>query len=166
MNEHFEQPSGMIIVYSKCQAGFQTSYATDNSDPQPENMDSTPAQIRTGMYFMVDDPLYKTVKPYTMRYQPDDGLAQSNVKKDKYDVVVRSMREKLGDFHLDECGFECVEMKSNMAYEDWGDRGLVDNVYLEEVRTLLKRSLGAKHVHVLDYAVSVPGRILFPWEFM
>ena len=106
------------------------------------------------MYYLERTPLYNTEKPYTMRYEPEEGIPQSNFKKIKYPMTVKSMREPAaGPFHLNECGFQLIQLKSRLSYDEFWDNERVKEIYIEEVKDTLKKELGAKYVHVLDYAV-------------
>jgi len=108
--------------------------------------------IESNMHFLERSNLYNKEKPYSMRYQPDDDLPQSNFSFEKHTITVRSMREG-GPYKLNECGFERIDFPSKMTYEDFWDHGKVQTQYLDEVKTALKKSLNAKYIYVLDYAV-------------
>ncbi|KAL6691219.1 hypothetical protein J3F84DRAFT_397748 [Trichoderma pleuroticola] len=106
------------------------------------------------MYYLDRSPLYDTEKPYSMRYLPEEDIPQSNYVKVKHPISVMSMRAPgAGPFLIDECGFQLIELHSSLTYDEFWDNERVQNVYIEEVKETLKRELGAKHVHVLDYAV-------------
>ena len=123
---------------------------TDLRDPEADSID-------TFMYYLERTSLYDTEKPYTMRYQPDEDIPQSNFKKIKYPMTAKSMRlPGSGPFYLNDCGFQLVELKSHLSYNEFWDNKRVKEVYIQEVKDTLKRELGAKYVHVLDYAVCRP----------
>jgi hypothetical protein len=127
------------------------------------------------MYYLQRTPLYDAEKPYTMRYQPDEeeGIPQTNFVKVKKPLTVRSMRhcspqpgsdsdsenagvtDKSGTFKLEECGFQKIRLESQLTYEEFWDNEKVQKTYVQEVKSALKRELGAKYVFVLDYAVSI-----------
>ena len=110
--------------------------------------------ITSSMWYLERLPLYDVEKPYTMRYEPEEGIPQTNFKKVQHPMVVRSMREPgAGPFLLGECGFQLMELKSQLEPEEFWDNEKVQRVYIQEVKEALKRELGAKYVHVLDYAV-------------
>ncbi|KAK1240219.1 hypothetical protein MKX08_007661 [Trichoderma sp. CBMAI-0020] len=62
------------------------------------------------------------------------------------------MRES-GPFRIEECGFQLVNLRSALKYDEFWVNDKVQSVYIPEVGKALKRELGAKYVHVLDYAV-------------
>jgi hypothetical protein len=109
------------------------------------------------MWYLERLPLYATEKPYTMRYEPDGGIPQTNFQKVQRPMTVKSMREfGAGPFHLGECGFQRIELRSRLTSDEFWDNDKVQGVYIQEVKDALKRELGAKYVHVLDYAVCRP----------
>jgi hypothetical protein len=108
------------------------------------------------MFYLDNAPLYDSEKPYTMRYMPEEGIPQTNFQKSEHPVSVRSMRApNQGPFRFDECGFQLVELHSQMVYDDFWDNDKIQNIYIQEVRETIKKALGAKFVWVLDYAVSL-----------
>ncbi|KAK3328635.1 hypothetical protein B0T19DRAFT_196139 [Cercophora scortea] len=117
-------------------------------------MDPTDNAIESSMWYLERAPLYDTEKPYSMRYEPGDGIPQTNFVKIKQPITVKSMRQPgAGPFHLNECGFQLIELASSLPYDGFWDNDKVQQVYIPEVKEALKRSLGAKYVVVLDYAV-------------
>jgi len=123
---------------------------TQDSNVQEDQNDRT---IKSHMYYLERAALYNTEKPYSMRYQVDN-VPQTNFKKIKYPLTIKSMREPgAGPFHLNECGFQLIELKSKLSEHDFWNNEKVQEVYIQEVKDALKNVLGAKYVHVLDYAV-------------
>lgn len=49
-----------------------------------------------------------------------------------------------------------MELRSQLTSDDFWDNDKVQSVYIAEVKEALKRDLGEKYVHVLDYAVGSP----------
>ncbi|KAL4939105.1 hypothetical protein BDV06DRAFT_225337 [Aspergillus oleicola] len=104
------------------------------------------------MYFLARNDLFAHEKPYSMRYDPGNGIPQANVIRERHELTIRSMRNG-GPFLLNESGFQVINLNSSMAYDDFWDHEKIQAIYLEEVKKAMKDNLGAKHVHVLDYAV-------------
>ncbi|KAI0396028.1 hypothetical protein F5Y17DRAFT_420865 [Xylariaceae sp. FL0594] len=139
----------------------------------PTEDDSDAARtVQSYMYYLERTDLYDVEKPYTMRYEPDEeeGIPQTNFVKVKKPLVVRSMRhcapcsptvlssddaveDKSSLFKLEECGFQKIVLKSQLSYDEFWDNDKVTKTYVQEVKSALKRELGAKYVFVLDYAV-------------
>lgn len=111
--------------------------------------------IESSMFYLDRVQLYETEKPYSMRYLPED-IPQCNYFKVKHPITVKSMRGS-GRFHIDECGFQLINIHSGLTYDEFWVNEKVQSVYIPEVEKALKSELGAAHVHVLDYAVSMEG---------
>ncbi|UKZ69038.1 uncharacterized protein TrAtP1_010051 [Trichoderma atroviride] len=110
--------------------------------------------IESSMYYLDQVPLYNIEKPYSMRYLPEEDIPQSNYVKVKRPISARSMREPgAGPFRIEECGFQMIDIHSHLTYDEFWDNERVQSVYIPEVKKALKLELGAKYVHVLDYAV-------------
>lgn len=125
--------------------------------PAMADPDDASSSIKSTMWYLERLPLYETEKPYAMRYEPEDGIPQTNCKKIQYPMTARSMREPgTGPFRLNECGFQTMELRSQLTSDDFWDNDKVQSVYIAEVKEALKRDLGAKYVHVLDYALGSP----------
>ncbi|KAK0716280.1 hypothetical protein B0H67DRAFT_645923 [Lasiosphaeris hirsuta] len=123
--------------------------------------------INSTMWYLEHLPLYETEKPYTMRYKSEDDIPQTNFKKVQHPMKARSMREPgAGPFHLDECGFHTMELRSRLTSDEFWDNDNVQGVYIPEVKEVLKRDLGVKYVHVLDYALRKRDQafLLSTWE--
>jgi hypothetical protein len=124
---------------------------------EPVQQDSTGEDahsIKSTMYYLDRTHLHDPEKPYSMRYQPDDDIPQTNFKKIERPITVKSMRQPgAGPFHLNECGFQLIKLKSQLLYDEFWDKERVKRVYIQEVKDALKRELGAKYVYALDYAV-------------
>ncbi|KAM0236962.1 hypothetical protein ACHAP5_009202 [Fusarium lateritium] len=117
------------------------------------NEEQDGSTIQSSMYYLDRATLYDGEKPYSMRYLPEE-IPQSNYKKVKYPMTVKSMRDcGVDSFRLNECGFQRVELKTKLSYDEFWNNQRIQEVYIEEVKDTLKAELGAKHVHVLDYAV-------------
>lgn len=109
--------------------------------------------IKSYMHFLARNKLYETEKPYGVRYKPDEDIPQTNIILEKHTISVDSIRN--GDtFRLNECGFERIDFPSKMSYDDFWNHETIQAVYLGEVKRTLKKRLGAKFVHILDYTVS------------
>lgn len=108
--------------------------------------------IESYMYYLDRAQLYDIEKPYSMRYRPEEDIAQCNYVKVKHPMAVKSMRES-GPFRIAECGFQLIDIHSDLTYDEFWMNERVQSVYIPEVEKALKLELGARCVHVLDYAV-------------
>lgn len=55
---------------------------------------------------------------------------------------------------LEENGFQVMDVESAMRYADFDDEERIRSIYLPEMEVALMKELGARHVHVMDFAVS------------
>ncbi|KAF4992470.1 hypothetical protein FGRMN_7141 [Fusarium graminum] len=109
--------------------------------------------IQSSMYYLDRTSLHDEEKPYSMRYLPDE-IPQSNYKKVNFPMTAKSMRNyDMDSFRLNQCGFQRIEIRTKLSYNDFWNNQRVQEVYIEEVKDALKKELNAQHVHVLDYAV-------------
>ncbi|KAI9733661.1 MAG: hypothetical protein M1834_003263 [Cirrosporium novae-zelandiae] len=110
-------------------------------------------ELQAAMHFLTRDPLFDSEKPYSMRYPPQGDLPQSNIKREKHLLEIHNMRQRLDDLKFEQCGFGMMNMDSDMSYDDFNDGSKITSVYLQEIGEAMKRTLNAKHVYVIDYAV-------------
>lgn len=108
--------------------------------------------IESYMYFLARNDLYETEKPYGVRYKPDEDIPQTNIIMDKQNIHAESMRNG-AEYRLNECGFQVIDFPSKMSYDDFWNHERIQATYLGEVKAALKRELGAKFIHILDYTV-------------
>lgn len=112
-------------------------------------------EIEATVHFLSPDPLYREVKPYSMRFKPIGDLKQSNLIPEKRLLKIKSIRDAKSELDFDQCGFDVLPLMSNMAYEDFRDPQKIADVYAPEISAALKRRLRAQHVYVMDYAVCI-----------
>ncbi|KAF8856694.1 hypothetical protein BDZ45DRAFT_790027 [Acephala macrosclerotiorum] len=111
--------------------------------------------VQTDMYFLARDPVFSSVKPYSMRYPPLRGLPQSNIKRDKRRMRIKNMRSCATLPSFEDCGFGLWNFPSKMTYDDFADPSKVASVYLKEVAGGLRSQMGASWVYIMDFAVCV-----------
>jgi hypothetical protein len=114
------------------------------------------------VHFLARDKLFEIEKPYSLRFPPDGDLPQSNIKREKFRVVMNDMR-KGEPPTLEQNGFQIMDMESAMHYPDFDDEERIKSLYLPEVEAALLKELGARHVHVMDFAVC-PWNISLIWH--
>ena len=104
------------------------------------------------VYFLTRSPIYDEVKPYTLRYRPEDGLPQTNVARTLHNIVFRDLRTQ-SNLTYEKCGFKIANLQSSLTYEDYDDLNKVERVHQKEVTECVKATLKATLVEVLDYVV-------------
>jgi hypothetical protein len=115
---------------------------------------STDPSLKASVYFLTRSPKYTTIKPYTLRYRPENGFPQTNVERTLHEVEIRDMRQ-YPELRYEDCGFKMVNLGTSggMQYEDYDDVGKVERVHQKEVMDAVRGALGARECVVCDYVV-------------
>lgn len=116
-------------------------------------MKSENGDVEAGIHYLSRDPIYDTIKPYTMRYQPSDDLPMSNITRKMENTKVYNMRHCLETLRYETCGFQLVTMESQMTYEDFWDFKKIDQIHRPEIERCVKATMKASDVRLLDYGV-------------
>ncbi|PVH93911.1 hypothetical protein DM02DRAFT_603318 [Periconia macrospinosa] len=117
------------------------------------NKNMTRKKFTSDLYFFARCPEHDTIKPYALRYQPDDDLPRTNFVAEKREIEVRDVRDWQDDLDFDRCGFKIMPFQTSMHHDEYTDAKKIKEVYLPELRDRVQSALGAAHVYVLDYAV-------------
>ena len=112
-------------------------------------------QVQADLYFLSRDRLYEREKPYTLRFSPHVDIKQSNISREKHSVIIHNMRSLIDNMSFDHCGFGVMPIRSAMNYEDFANDAKIRSTYLDEITKELKGRLGAPHVFITDYTVSI-----------
>jgi len=114
--------------------------------------------LRATLHFLANDPLYKTVKPYTLHRSYTSSIPYDNFIDETVDnVAIQDLRGIESSFSFEENGFGVLEMPSAMSYDDFNDREKIEDIYCKEVGDALIKYMGASSVQIFDFAVSCPG---------
>lgn len=114
-----------------------------------------PVGTNGALHFLVRDPLYNTVKPYTIQYEPHGDIPRTNIKGVSIpEVHIRDLRPSLSNLSFEKDGAIVKSLDSKLQYEEFGDPKKVQKVYLEEVRLVLQEALASHNVAVVEYLVS------------
>ncbi|KAK6855172.1 CmcJ-like methyltransferase [Apiospora arundinis] len=110
--------------------------------------------VISDMHFLERNEMYETEKPYSLRFPPNGmpEFPQSNVKRDKHQIQLRSMREAT-NLNVDTCGFELLHSPCTISYQDFEDRKKIQDIYLTDLCGDLKTALKANLVIPLDFSV-------------
>jgi hypothetical protein len=107
------------------------------------------------LHFLPRDPLFETEKPYSIQYTPHGDIPQTNVYQDIVKgVKVSNLRPILDSLDFSKDGMIVRDFKTAMSYEDFAIPEAVRNIYVPEIRELLKREMGVPNVAILEYLVS------------
>lgn len=116
-------------------------------------MEINNGDVEANIHFLSRDEIYKTVKPYTLRYKPPGSLPISNIVRKEERTHIRNMRYHLHTLKYDVCGFRVANLDTKMTYDDFSDPNKIDKTHRPEVEDCVKTCLQASSVKVLDYVV-------------
>jgi len=125
-------------------------------------MSLTNSTISAEVYFHKGDELYDSEKPYLLRYEPRQGAAKTNIKKEKHYILIHDMRGSENMFTHSSCGFAVTGIESTLAYEDFAIADKVQKIFLGEVASSVQDLFGGSHVHVFNSLVSFELSVLSP----
>lgn len=110
------------------------------------------SDISASIYFLARIPLYDTVKPFDLSYDPGNGFPSSNFQGELHPVAIRDMR--LYNLLYEKCGFTFCSLNSVMKYEDYDDENIIKRVHFPEVQACVKEMLRASSVQIFSLSVS------------
>jgi hypothetical protein len=112
--------------------------------------------LKASIYFLARSPKYSTIKPYTLRYRPENAFPQTNVERILHEIEIRDLR-KSPELKYERCGFKVVRLNESggMRYEDYDDLEMVEGKHQREVVDVVREGLGASEVVVCDYVVYI-----------
>ncbi|KAI4157697.1 MAG: hypothetical protein LQ342_008083 [Letrouitia transgressa] len=111
------------------------------------------ATVHSYTHFLERHALYKTEKPYTLRFTPPEGFLRANIKLERHNIIVRDIRSTQQQPSYEHDGLAIVELDTKMMYDDFDDEARIKNIYLREVADLLKSVLHAQHVQIFEHTV-------------
>ena len=109
--------------------------------------------VEADIYYLSRSDVYKSVKPYTLRYKPPGSLPITNVIREQKATIIRNMRQHPETLQYDKCGFQFAILDTQMTWEDFSDVDKIDQVHRPEIEQCVKEKLQASSVQVLDYVV-------------
>lgn len=117
------------------------------------------------IHFLRPNPLHRTEKPYAFRFDPGEGVEQSNFSLEpRGGISVHDLRGREREFNFEKNGFTVLKLPRSVPYEAYHDEEGV-KTYLTQLEELLKSSLSASHVEVFRHGVSLGNNILRTLEF-
>ncbi|KAF2110705.1 hypothetical protein BDV96DRAFT_635312 [Lophiotrema nucula] len=111
--------------------------------------------VQSTSYFLTRDPTWDKEKPYTLRFQPVEGLEipRTNVLRETHDVEIHDLRSETDKFDIETQGFTVIEATSRLAYKDYFDELSIKRLFYPEIETAVKKLLGATWVRVFEHTV-------------
>ena len=122
-------------------------------DPKQAN------DISASIYFLARIPLYATVKPFDLSYDPGHGLPSSNFQGELHHVTIQDMR--FHNLSYEKCGFTFCSLDSVMKYDDYDDENIVKRMHFPEVQARVREVLQASSVQIFSLSVSL-SQVRFP----
>ncbi|KAL8805665.1 MAG: hypothetical protein Q9182_001809 [Xanthomendoza sp. 2 TL-2023] len=111
------------------------------------------AAVETSMHFLRRDELYKSEKPYQLKYAAAEGIPITNFRLEKQEPIkINSLRGCEQYFSFDKNGFTVMKLDDDLPYDDFSNAAGVRR-YLEVVAASLQKLLGADKVQVFQYVV-------------
>lgn len=118
-------------------------------DYEPHQAQNT---IRTKAHFLARDDLYKTEKPYSLRFSPPAGFPRQSTKLEEHDIIARDART-LGPLDFTVEGCTVLDIQSSMSYEDYNNTDQIHKIYLNEVAIRLRKFFNASKVQIFEHRV-------------
>ncbi|KAI1669668.1 hypothetical protein L13192_07127 [Pyrenophora tritici-repentis] len=101
--------------------------------------------------FVARDPSLDTVKPYSFRCSPPDGLSRENFDTGKQPLQIRDARCFAPDIAVN--GFCLADIPTAVPYEQFFQTATIESTYVKELQAGLREVFQARHVRVVDYQV-------------
>jgi hypothetical protein len=118
---------------------------------QPE---ATHNDIITELVFLQRDEKHKAEKPYKLQYDPGEDIPRWNCQNEAQSGIrVHDIRGREKEFGLEKQGFAVFKLESKLAPEDFDDEQKVKKIYYQELSRLLRETLGAKRVEILEHGI-------------
>ena len=113
---------------------------------------------RVPMHFLKRDSLYEVEASYETTYEPSDGLAQNNTRKERKDgCPIHDMRDCERELSFDTNGFAVLPLDGlDPVPQKYDDEAFVKEHYFPRVATAVREFLHATRVQVFDYRVRGP----------
>ncbi|KXJ88484.1 hypothetical protein Micbo1qcDRAFT_17472 [Microdochium bolleyi] len=114
-------------------------------------------------------PLYQVEKPFQLfiPIEPDaKDQRPSNLEFESKEVTFHDVRDQLSDCRLDSHGFQLLRHPTGLPSASFENRGLVESVYFDEVRDILKTVDGGyDKIFIFDWRLRDAGRPRAGHEF-
>ena len=118
------------------------------------------AVVEASMHFLTRDEIYKTEKPYQLKYPAQPGIPKSNLRLEKQNLIkISSIRGQEKKFSFDTNGFAVLKMDKEIPYDDFNSPEGIRK-YLDVVTDAVKVFLGASKVQAFQSVVRLKLGIL------
>lgn len=105
-------------------------------------------------WFLAELDLYKTEKPYRLRFNsPDPSVARTNIKNTPATIEVHDIRSYSEPLSYSRNGFTTMKAHGALTAEDSADEEKVKTLYLQSLKPVLCDFFGTPNVVILEYVV-------------
>lgn len=111
------------------------------------------SSVKAELHFLQRSKEYDEIKPYSMRYAPQNEILQTIIKHETKMREIQDMRIFREKLRFQSCGFGVMPFASQMKYADFESLDTIHSVYLGELQAKLKDTFQASYVHVIDTVV-------------
>lgn len=108
--------------------------------------------FRSSLYFLSREDDYQNVKPYTLRYIPED-IAPTNIVSERREITVHDLRDCRSDLEFERDGFIIHRLRPPISPEVFHSASGIFSIYIRQLSQALQELFKATHVYVLDYSV-------------
>lgn len=113
------------------------------------------------LFFLKELELYRTVKPYRLRFDsPDPELPRTNIICRGVDNVPIHDVRTCETMEFDRTGFMFLDLDSELTYEDCNNRKKVEQLYLADLKALLCKTLKTPNIVFLDHTACTGSDVL------
>jgi hypothetical protein len=114
------------------------------------------ADISTSFLFLKNEDKWKDEKPYSIMYQPPEGLERNNFSLErKHNIEVRNIRELDEQPSIDKHGFALISIEpGSLKCAEFDDKAKVTSHFLPTAAKAVKNALKASRVQFFDVTVS------------
>lgn len=110
---------------------------------------------RSCLWFLEEDDLYKTIKPYRLLFTPEDDFPRTNVKrKEVKDIIFNDIRGFAESPTLQKNGFQVFHMANELTTQTSDDE-VIGNQFLGSLQRLLQEHFRTPNVLILDKKVII-----------
>lgn len=120
-----------------------------NTDKRDDTCDRpTLAEV----YYIAKDPRHEIEKPYSLYYDPDDGIPRTNVTNEARLIEIHNARSIGRNITYKDFGFAALSFRSALLSDDFYQRDIVVDVYYGECKKLLRTLFpDADKIEILEH---------------
>lgn len=110
--------------------------------------------LEASLYFLSRHPLYKSQKPYILKYASENLPVSNYITEKVENVPIRDLRGIEDEFTFSKHGFAILNLESTLDYDGFQDESTILDVYFKEVADALLSYTQGASIHFFDFLVS------------